>query len=137
MGSQKQNHTKEKEKLMAIKRERRANQQTKECNLAMILMCTVAMFFFSHFPRLLTSVYEAATFHKQERCTDKKLDYLPLWFLYTIVAMNVMLVVNSSSNFWIYISAGKLFKENLIKLLGLIQLSGGNTERKITCDVMI
>ena len=42
-------------------------------------------------------------------------------------------VVNSSSNFWIYISAGKLFKENLIKLLGYIKLSGGNTEGKITC----
>ena len=68
LGSQKQNHTKEKglcvtsvalafckfnisEKLMAKKREKRANQQSKECNLAMILMCTVAMFFFSHFPR--------------------------------------------------------------------------------------
>ena len=44
--------------------------------------------------RLLTSVYEAATFNKQTLCTSKNLDYLPLWFLYSIVAMNVMLVRN-------------------------------------------
>lgn len=125
---------KDDEKLRAKKRETRAKQQSKECNLAIILMCTVATFFFFHFPRLLTSVYEAATFHKQERCTEKNLDYLPLWFLYSIVAMNVMLVVNASSNFWIYLFAGKLFKQNLGKI---IDCRPDNSNKKNTCDVMI
>jgi len=101
---------------MEKKRQKRVTQQNKECNLAMVLICTVATFFFCHLPRLLTSVYEAATFHHQEICTAKKLDYHPLWFLYSIVAMNVLLVVNASSNFCIYLFAGKQFKLNMMKI---------------------
>merc|ERR1711892_1656576 len=98
--------------LMERKRQKRVTMQSRECNLAMLLICTVATFFFFHMPRLLTSVYEAATFHKQSVCNAKKLDYLPLWFLYSIVTMNFLLVLNASSNFCIYFSAGKLFRIN-------------------------
>ena len=37
--------------LIAKKREKRVTIQSKECNLAMILICTVATFFFFHMPR--------------------------------------------------------------------------------------
>lgn len=42
--------------------------------------------------RLLTSVYEAVTIHKQLECHEAGKDYLPLWFLYCIAAMNALLV---------------------------------------------
>ena len=42
--------------------------------------------------RILTSVYEALTIHHQLKCTENKKDFLPLWFLYCIAAMNTMLV---------------------------------------------
>ena len=42
--------------------------------------------------RILTSVYEAATYNIQENCKNKNLDFLPLWFLYSIVIMNGFLV---------------------------------------------
>ena len=42
--------------------------------------------------RILTSVYEAATYNDQENCKTKNLDFLPLWFLYSIVTMNGLLV---------------------------------------------
>ena len=43
--------------------------------------------------RLLTSVYEAITIHYQLKCTAENKDFLPLWFLYAIAAMNAMLVI--------------------------------------------
>ena len=52
---------------------------------------------FSIVGRLLTSVYEAVTIHKQLKCHEEKKDYLPLWFLYCIAAMNALLVRPSPS----------------------------------------
>ena len=44
------------------------------------------------------------------------MDYLPLWFLYSIVVMNILLVINASSNFLIYLFAGNSFRDQ-VKLL--------------------
>ena len=44
------------------------------------------------YSRLLTSVYEVATFNSQENCKKENLEFLPLWFLYSIVTMNGLLV---------------------------------------------
>jgi hypothetical protein len=43
-------------------------------------------------PRVLTNVYEAASIYKQEKCQESKKDYMPLWYLYSIVACNLLLV---------------------------------------------
>ena len=42
-------------------------------------------------------MYEAVTIHKQLKCHEEKKDYLPLWFLYCIAAMNALLVRPSPS----------------------------------------
>ena len=42
--------------------------------------------------RILTSVYEAITYNYQENCRLKNMEFLPLWFLYSIVTMNGLLV---------------------------------------------
>ena len=69
--------------------------------------------------RMLTSVYEAATFQKQSICNAKELDYLPLWFLYSIVTMNVMLVsiIHSVEVLIILITGGERFLKLFYLLL--------------------
>ncbi len=47
--------------------------------------------------RVLTNVYEAASIYKQEKCQEVKKDYMPLWYLYSIVACNLLLVGTRSS----------------------------------------
>ena len=42
--------------------------------------------------RILTSVYEAVTYSWQEKCEQKGLDYQPLWFTYSVVIINLLLV---------------------------------------------
>ena len=47
--------------------------------------------FVTHF-RLLTSFYEALNITAQLDCAKKGMDFFPLWFLFAIVAMNILLV---------------------------------------------
>ena len=78
------------------------------------------------------------------RCEAKGLDYLPLWFLYSIVVMNILLVnshflfflstriitpklsstspskvLNASSNFLIYLFAGNSFRDQFRRIVGV------------------
>ena len=87
--------------------------------------------------RILTSVYEAITIHRQLECGKKDMDYLPLWFLYCIAAMNSLLVsctfwhkadnqlisppqvINASSNFLIYLFAGVSFRSKFQEVFRL------------------
>ena len=60
--------------------------------------------FLSHFPtfltlsRLLTSFYEALNINAQLECAKKGMDFFPLWFLFAIVAMNILLVKKLITN---------------------------------------
>merc|ERR1712002_612746 len=99
-----------------------SNLAAKELNLATILITTAVTFFFMHLPRVLTSLYEAVTIHQQLHCSGQEKDFLPLWFLYCIAAMNTLLVLNASSNILIYIFAGVSFRA---KFLEVFRLSGG------------
>ena len=63
--------------------------------------------------RVFTSLYEALSVQAQMTCEKKGMDYLPLWFLYSIVVMNILLVLNASSNFLIYLFAGNSFRDQV------------------------
>ena len=63
--------------------------------------------------RVFTSLYEALNVQNQMTCDKKGMDYLPLWFLYSIVVMNILLVLNASSNFLIYLFAGNSFRDQV------------------------
>ena len=43
--------------------------------------------------RILTSFYEALNITAQLECAKKGMDFFPLWFLFAIVAMNILLVI--------------------------------------------
>ena len=64
--------------------------------------------------RVFTSLYEALSVQAQMTCEKKGMDYLPLWFLYSIVVMNILLVINASSNFLIYLFAGNSFRDQVL-----------------------
>ena len=88
--------------------------------------------------RVLTSLYEALTIHKQLHCSAQQKDFLPLWFLYCIAAMNALLVrkltsryvtscryllslqvFNASSNILIYLFAGLSFRAKFLEIFGI------------------
>lgn len=110
----------ERRKIFRTKRQSTgSNNQAKECNLAFILICTTVTFFLLHLPRVLASLYEALTIKTQLNCAKKHKDFLPLWFLYILAALNTLLVVNASSNILIYIFVGQSFREKVKKILRL------------------
>jgi len=98
-------------------RERRATQQSRDCNLAIILISTVVMFFLCHLPRVVTSIYEAANIHSILDCREKGRDKTPIWFMYITNAVQLLMVVNASVNLPIFFFAGKTFREVTINLL--------------------
>jgi len=102
-----------------------SQQQKKECNLATVLITTTLTFWLLHMPRVFTSLYEALNVQNQMTCERKGMDYLPLWFLYSIVVMNILLVLNASSNFLIYLFAGNSFRDQFKRIFALSR-SGSN-----------
>eukprot|EP00092_Neocalanus_flemingeri_P014437 GFUD01015576.1.p1 GENE.GFUD01015576.1~~GFUD01015576.1.p1 ORF type:complete len:498 (+),score=105.88 GFUD01015576.1:152-1645(+) len=98
-------------------RERRVTQQSRDLNLAIVLISTVIMFFFCHLPRLVTSIYEAANIHSILDCREKGQDKTPLWFMYVTAAVQLLMVVNASLNLPIYFFAGKSFRETSMQLI--------------------
>jgi len=98
-------------------REMRANQQSRDFNLAVVLITSVVMFLFCHAPRLITSVYEAANIHSILHCREKGRDKTPLWFMYVTATVQFLMVANASFNLPIYFFAGKSFRENSLDLL--------------------
>ena len=70
----------------------RANQQRKDCNLSIILIVTVIMFFIFHTPRIIISVYEAVTIQNLVQCTDKGKAYYLIWYLYVQLLLQLLQV---------------------------------------------
>merc|ERR1711963_466977 len=98
-------------------REMRANQQSRDLNLAIVLISSVLMFLCCHTPRLITSIYEAANIHSILHCRDKSKDKTPLWFMYITATVQFLMVANASFNLPIYFFAGKAFRENTWQLV--------------------
>ena len=91
-------------------REMRANQQSRDLNLAIVLISSVLMFLCCHtprsvlslcilsafslitLPRLITSIYEAANIHSILHCRDKSKDKTPLWFMYITATVQFLMV---------------------------------------------
>ena len=68
------------------------NQQKKDCNLSIILIVTVIMFFIFHTPRIIISFYEAVTIQSLVRCTEKGKGFFLIWYLYVQAALQLLQV---------------------------------------------
>ena len=73
-------------------REMRATQQSRDLNLAIVLISSVVMFLCCHIPRLITSVYEAANIHSILHCREQGMDKTPLWFMYVTATVQLLMV---------------------------------------------
>ena len=73
-------------------REMRASQQSRDLNLAIVLISSVVMFLCCHIPRLITSVYEAANIHSILHCRELGKDKTPLWFMYVTATVQLLMV---------------------------------------------
>jgi len=81
-----------------------------------ITLLIVVIFFLCHLPRLVLNFYEAIYSEYIMTCGP------PVWSLIFHVFSNSLLpVINSTSNFFVYILAGKHFRENLVKLFECVE----------------
>ena len=75
-----------------VKSQRRKNQHRNNFNLTVILFVTVLMFFFFTIPRVLMSIYEAATIQNMLRCSKKRKGYYQIWYLYVQATLQLLQV---------------------------------------------
>ena len=78
--------------ILVKMREMRATQQSRDLNLAIVLISSVVMFLCCHIPRLITSVYEAANIHSILHCREQGMDKTPLWFMYVTATVQLLMV---------------------------------------------
>jgi len=95
--------------------ERRMAQQKRDCNLAIVLICTILMFLATHTPRIMTGIFEAVTISSVLICQEKNEGYLKIWYLYLLTVVNLLQVMNASLNLPIYWFVGSSFRETLLK----------------------
>ena len=70
--------------------------------------------------RILTSFYEALNITAQLECAKKGMDFFPLWFLFAIVAMNILLVIEDFVRVISFSIFEVLGKRNVFLYWGLI-----------------
>ena len=73
-------------------REMRASQQSRDLNLAIVLISSVVMFLICHIPRLITSIYEVVNIHSILHCREQGKDKTPLWFIYVTATVQLLMV---------------------------------------------
>ena len=73
-------------------REMRVNQQSRDLNLAIVLISSVVMFLICHIPRLITSIYEVVNIHSILHCREQGKDKTPLWFMYVTATVQLLVV---------------------------------------------
>ena len=93
--------------LRKLRQRLRTSQQSKDDNLAFILISTVIMFFFCHlpryqdmiinqylaiYPRLVVKMYEAGTIHSVLGCRERGQNITPLWLLYLTQSVQLGMV---------------------------------------------
>lgn len=109
-----------------IIRERRLRQQNKECNLTIVLLSTVIMFFVCHLPRILTSVHEAVNIQNILGCREKGRDLTPLWLLYIMALVQYLQSMNACVTLPIYLFASKGFQTAAVEMTRSLM-------KKLTC----
>jgi len=97
---------------MTHERTKKQNKgRASEMNLAAILMCIVFLFFVCHFPRILLNVHEVFMVWDMLACGDAFTP--PVWFQCFISFNHLLLIINASCNFLIYVSVGDKFKTTI------------------------
>eukprot|EP00093_Oithona_nana_P011486 11486.XXX_567098_570577_1 [CDS] Oithona nana genome sequencing. len=86
-------------------------QRASEMNLAAILLCIVFLFLVCHFPRILLNVHEIFMLGDMMTCGNAFSP--PVWYHCFVSFNHLLLIVNASCNFLIYVSVGDKFKTTI------------------------
>ena len=98
--------------ISSFKHSESSQAQSKDSNLAFLLICSVIMFFICHLPRfktqksggqdnsinfplhyrLVTSIYEAVNIQDTLTCKLQHKDKTPLWYMFVTVIVQMLMV---------------------------------------------
>ena len=92
------------------------SRRKKEDNMAVIFMGFILVFLVCHLPRLLLNIHELATIQHAMMCQADGKHPFPPWSLITISCSHVLLVINSSTNIFIYCFLSSKFREECTKV---------------------
>lgn len=92
------------------------SRRKKEDNMAVIFMGFILVFLVCHLPRLLLNIHELATIRHAMECQEAGEKPFPLWSQIAISISHVLLVVNSSTNIFIYCFLSSKFRAECAKL---------------------
>ena len=92
------------------------SRRKKEDNMAVIFMGFILVFLVCHLPRLLLNIHELVTLQHAMECQKAGLNPFPLWSLITITVSHILLVINSSTNIFIYCILSSKFREEITKV---------------------
>ena len=92
------------------------SRRNKEDNMAVIFMGFIIVFLVCHLPRLLLNIHELATMAHAMDCQEAGKEPFPYWSLITISVSHFLLVVNSSTNIFIYSILSSKFRDECKKV---------------------
>ena len=84
----------------------------------MILMSLVVVFFLCHLPRNIVNLYEFAIVETQILCHSLGPFSIPFWCMILLKIGEILIIVNSSANFFIYYMVGDKFRKELKRFCG-------------------
>ena len=102
---------------------------TNDKNALMILICLVTMFLICHMFRFMLIIHEFIFLDAISNCLfDSTIsNFFPQWIYILITLSEFTIILNSSSNFFVYLLAGKKFRKELFKI---ILLQNSHARRK-------
>ncbi len=92
-----------------------AQQLNEDNRQALVLFSIVVIFLVSNVPRIALNIHEVFTIDDFKRDVENGCFTLPFWVLLSGTASQLLMVVNSSINFFIYCLMSQLFREVLFQ----------------------
>lgn len=103
--------------------------QGNDKNAIIILICLVTMFLICHMLRFMLIIHESIYVDVISNClfSSTSSKFFPQWIYILITLSEFTIILNSSSNFFVYLLAGKKFRKELFKI---ILLQNSHVRRK-------
>ena len=93
--------------------------QGNDKNAIIILICLVTMFLICHMLRFMLIIHESIYVDVISNClfSSTSSKFFPQWIYILITLSEFTIILNSSSNFFVYLLAGKKFRKELFKII--------------------
>ena len=93
--------------------------QGNDKNAIIILICLVTMFLICHMLRFMLIIHEFIYVDVISNClfSSTSSKFFPQWIYILITLSEFTIILNSSSNFFVYLLAGKKFRKELYKII--------------------